>query len=181
MSPRSELVILGLLALGALCARFWAVSNLEGHRAAKRTHEKHYQFILETVDDLSLRRENLSLADDQQGFSSHFSAIGVEKANTGQVTTQPNKRNAKRNFQDTVLTIKFEEEDPRFSREQLWVFLYNGENPKLIPRMRSTRFHISPAYGESVRREVPKGVDRSDLWRVREMAFTQRNPIELNG
>ena len=66
------------------------------------------------MDDLSLRRENLSLADDQQGFSSHFSAIGVEKANTGQVTTQPNKRNAKRNFQDTVLTIKFEEEDPLF-------------------------------------------------------------------
>ena len=80
-----------------------------------------------------------------------------------------------------MAAIKFEEEDPRFSREQLWVFLYNGENPKLIPRMRSTRFHISPAYGESVRREVPKGVDRSDLWRVREMAFTQRNPLELNG
>lgn len=175
MKGRNTLLLLLAVTVLALLGRWYVGRKHAEYQDAKASFPNKAVQVAENVGDLGARLENLSVSDQEQDFQTHFAAqAGV--AQMGLVTVKTQDRD-QRGYLDKVFTIEFPDRAAQFNRNQLSVFLYNGETQK--PRMRATRFSVraGSTEGGAVRR-VATGSDREDIWRVEAVEFTQRTPTK---
>lgn len=175
MSGRQTLWLMLALVTLALLGRLY-VGHMHGrYEDARVSYQAQLKSVAETAGDLGVRLENLSVSDQEQDFQTHFAAqAGV--AQMGLVSVKI-RNSPQRGYDDRIFTIDFDNPNPLFNRNQLAVFLYNGESQK--PRMRTTRLSIRAGSSESTAvRKVPTGADREDIWRVDAIEFKQRTPTK---
>jgi hypothetical protein len=174
MSNRTTLYLLMFLAVAAVGLRMWSVSHLEKWEAALVDHEKRYQTIYETCDDLQRRREDAPKGSDEMSFRKHFQRQATA-ARMGQVNVKVYNPSPKKTYADKRFEIEFDKGDEGFSRASLRLFLFKSE--QLYPRVRNTALHIRPLGGSGRSRGVAPGVDREDIWEITKIEFRQRTPI----
>ena len=173
MNNVRSLYLLMALAVFATGGRFWAQSTLQTWEDAVDNHERQWENIWTTCEELSARRDKAPKGSEEQRYRKHFQNQAFS-AHMGTIEVQ--KRTSPRNeFEDLVFTINFQEEDALFDRQKLRLFLFNSE--LLYPRMRTTGLAIQSAILGGRGRALPTGSDREDLWKVTKLEFKQRSPV----
>ena len=177
MSNRQMLYLLITLTVVALGARFWAVSWHEGWKDSLVVHQKRYQEIYATCNDLAFRREKAPKGTDDQAYRQHFQKEAfAARLGTIDVAVRDNPRSGT-GVADKTFTIGFENAQAAFQRQQIRLFLFNSE--LLYPRIRSTQLTLVPASSDGRVKAVETGAPREDQWRVSKLEFKQRSPVAI--
>ncbi len=172
MNNVRSLYLLMALAVFATGGRFWAQSSLQTWEDAVDNHERQWEKIWTTCEELAARRDKAPKGSEEQSFRLHFQNQAYT-AHMGTIEVQ--KRTSNRNdFEDLIFTIDFQDEDALFDRQKLRLFLFNSE--LLYPRMRTTGLAIQAAAPGGRGRALPTGSDRDDLWKVTKLEFKRRSP-----
>lgn len=172
MNNVRSLYLLMALAAVSVGGRFWAQSSLQHWEDAVVNHERQWEKIWTTSEELAARREKAPKGSEEQRHRKFFQNQAFA-AHMGTIEVQ--KRTANRNeFEDLVFDISFQEEDALFDRQKLSLFLFNSE--LLYPRMRTTGLSIQAANPGGRGRALPTGSEREDLWKVTKLEFKQRSP-----
>lgn len=172
MNNIRSLYILMALAVLAVGGRFWALSSRAHWVDAVADHERQWEKIWTTCEELEGRREKAPKGTENQRYRRHFQEQAF-KAHMGQVDVQKRDRPG-REYDDLIFEIAFQDEGALFDRQKLRLFLFNSE--LLFPRMRTTGFAIQASEPGGRGRPLPTGKDRDDLWRVTKLEFRQRSP-----
>lgn len=174
MNNRTTLYLLMGLAAAAICGRFWSMSYLKDWDQALQNHQRSYKIVWESVDDLSVRRENAPKSNEEFYFRAHFQAQAYDPAQMGTINVNMRERPQK-NHEDKIFEIEFQEGDGGFRRDQMRAFLFNSE--LLMPRVRTTILNLQPVSQGGRGRKIDTGVDREDLWKITKLEFRQRSPV----
>ncbi|MDP7061339.1 MAG: hypothetical protein QF489_00200 [Planctomycetota bacterium] len=174
MSNRTTLYLLMALAVAAIGLRMWSASNLAAWEDNLAMHISKYKSIVETCDDLELRREEAPKGSDETSFRKHFQRQ-AHKALMGDVNVSVNPLAAKKTYVDKRFEIEFLKAADGFSRPSLRMFLFSSEQK--YPRIRTTALNLRPIGGSGRSRGIEPGVDREDIWEITKLEFRQRTPI----
>jgi hypothetical protein len=174
MSNRTTLYLLMVLAAAAVGLRMWSVSSLATWDDNLSMHTTRYVTIVETCDDLKIRREDAPKGSDETSFRKHFQRQ-AHKSLMGDVNVSVNPLAAKKTYVDKRFEIEFLKAADGFGRPSLRTFLYSAEQE--YPRIRTTALNLRPIGGSGRSRGIEAGVDREDIWEITKLEFRQRTPI----
>ncbi|MDP6942036.1 MAG: hypothetical protein QGH51_08440 [Planctomycetota bacterium] len=178
MSANRTLISLALFCVAAGAARLWVGGQHSDYDEGFTSHKKAYQVIFETVQDLSLRRSEIILGEEESSFMGYISGQ-ARRAHIGTVTINPNTKPKGNQFLDTTMTVSTEDKSSGFARSAIAGFLYNVEAVKRSMKFRTTNLKISAANPSDKRgRPVKKGAEREDLWRIDNLVFKRRMPAD---
>jgi hypothetical protein len=163
-----------VLAVAAVGLQMWSTSSLASWDESLEIHKAKYKTILETCDDLRVRREDAPKGSADNSFRLHFQRQ-AHKARMGDINVSVNPLAAKKTFVDTRFEVEFLKGEDGFTRPSLRTFLYRAE--QLYPRIRTTGLNLRPIGGSGRSRGIEPGIDREDVWEVTKMEFRQRTPI----
>lgn len=174
MSGRQTLLLFIVVVIVTGALRFWMADRLERYEDGLREHVEAWETILEKVQTINFRRQEIPRDEGAGGALTHFQdQARVARVGVVNVSSQA-KPNSRRQYRDDRFTIEFEATNPSFTREQIANFLYNSETQ--MTRMRCTKLSMSPFSTRSGRGSIPSGQDRADLWKISSLEFTRRTP-----
>jgi len=169
MSNKKNLIILIIVALLAGGGRYWAKSYHETWDYALANHKNRYKDAVGLAREVQARRELAVYGFGDSSYQSQIQEFAGKSRLGDKLTVRPRGDS---DVGDYTLNVDVADQEARYSRQQIFAFLYNCEVK--IPRIRTTQLSIRPV-GEGSRK-LKTGAEREDVWKIESLTFTKRSP-----
>lgn len=169
MSNRKNLIILVVVAVLAGGGRYWAKSYHKTWDDALTNHKRKYKETVGMAREVQARRELAVYGFGDSSYQSQIQEFAGKSRLGDRLTVRPNGNS---DVGDYRLIVDVEDPEVRYSRQQIFAFLYNCEVK--IPRIRTTQLSIRPTADGA--RKLRTGAERDDYWKIDSLTFTKRSP-----
>ena len=177
MSRQTLGLLIGLVL--AIALRYWVAAGYEQENLDFASSKRALKEVHETASVLYARLRATGLGDTENEDYNYFFNQNAQKAFLGSVQTATDVKEGSRSrpWEDIKFTITFLEKDVS-SRQYIVNFLYNCE--VTMQRLRTTRLRLRAADPTATRdKPLPTGSKRDDWWKIENLEFTRRTPVEV--